>query len=191
MTGPKTNAHRATEPILGLGGGRAAAQPSEVMVGLAEVCVMRAPVNFAFIGIGSCVGLVALDPVANIAGAVHVMLPRSIQGMAMGQPGKFADTAPTELVRQMVEAGAIKDRIVAAYAGGASVGIANASAGYDIGSRNIDSLKEALEKLGLPIVASDEGGTTGRTVRLVSATGEVTVRTITQGEALLCTLREA
>lgn len=161
------------------------------MVGLAEIRVEMAPVNFAFVGIGSCVGFVALDPVADIAGAVHIMLPRSIYGLAMGQPGKFADTAAPELVRIMVELGAKRERICAAYAGGASVGTAKEQSAYDIGSRNIEALKEAIAAMGLPIVATDEGGTTGRTVKLVSATGEVTVRTIKQGEALLCSLRAA
>jgi chemotaxis protein CheD len=162
----------------------------EVLVGLADVVVRTGSVQFAFVGLGSCIGVVALDPKTDVSGAVHIMLPHSISGMLVDKLGKFADTGVEELLRQMIEAGAQKDRICVAFAGGASVGTHDKPA-YDIGARNLEALKETLSAMSLPVVAADAGGTTGRTVRMFSSTGEVIVRTIKRGEAVLCSLRAA
>lgn len=190
MNGQQTGKLTGFEPVVEPAHPAAPAKSEEVLVGLADIVVRTGSCNFAFIGLGSCIGIVALDPKSNVAGAAHIMLPHSIQGMLVDRLGKFADTAVQELVRLMVEAGAQLDRICIAFAGGASVGTHEKPA-YDIGTRNIDSLKETLQTLGLPVVAADAGGTTGRTVKMYSNTGEVIVRTIKRGEAVLCSLRAA
>lgn len=166
------------------------ADGQEVLVGLAEIRIAKGPANFAFIGLGSCIGFCALDPVADIAGAAHIMLPRSCGKVAEGQLGKFADTAVGELIRLMEEAGAKRENITAAYAGGANLTeVEGASAKFDIGSRNIAALRTVLESLHVPVKAADAGGTTGRSLKLCAETGDVTVRTIKLGEAVLCRLR--
>ena len=163
---------------------------SDLVVGLAEIQVVNGPAKFTFAGLGSCIGVCALDPVANVSGAVHIMLPTSLKGSAGDKLGKFADTGIEELVRQMEAAGANIVRIQAAFAGGANVGdIAGKTPVYDIGSRNVEVVRRVLEALRLPVKAADSGGTTGRTLRMSSETGDVVVRTIRMGEAKLCSLR--
>jgi chemotaxis protein CheD len=162
----------------------------EVIVGLAEIRIAKGPANFAFIGLGSCIAFVALDPVADIAGAVHIMLPKSSVTTQKESFGKFADTAIAELVRLMEEAGATKANITAAYAGGASLTeVEGASAKFDIGSRNLEALRTVLDSLKIPVRAQDAGGSTGRTLRMTAASGNVTIKTIQLGEAVLCSLR--
>jgi chemotaxis protein CheD len=162
----------------------------EVIVGLAEIRISKGPANFAFIGLGSCIGFCALDPVADVAGAAHIMLPRSLREVPQDQMGKFADTAVGELVRLMEAAGAKRENITAAYAGGANVTeVEGATAKFDIGSRNIESLRSVLGTLKIPVRGADAGGTAGRTMKVATASGDVTVKTIHLGEAVLCSLR--
>ena len=162
----------------------------EVLVGLAEIRVAKGPANFAFIGLGSCIGFCALDPVADIAGAAHIMLPRASGSVGTGQLGKFADTAVGELIRLMEESGASREQIVAAYAGGANLTEAEgASARFDTGKRNIEALSAVIDSLEVAVMAANAGGTAGRSLRMCAATGDVTVRTIKAGEQFLCRLR--
>ena len=172
------------------GSNHAVAGKSEVIVGLAEIRISRGPANFAFVGLGSCVGFLALDAVADVAGAAHIMLPKANRNVQQDQLGKFADTAIGELVRLMEDAGATRENITAAYAGGASLTeIEGADAKFDIGSRNLEAIRSVLGALQISVRAKDEGGNVGRTLRLATQSGDVTVRTIQLGEAVLCSLR--
>jgi len=165
-------------------------QALDLMVGLAEIQVVSGLAKFTFAGLGSCVGVCALDPESNVAGAVHIMLPKSLSGTASDMLGKFADTGIEELVRQMQAAGADVSRMQVAYAGGANVGdIGGKTSACDLGSRNLETITQVLRALRLPVKAADAGGTTGRTLRMSSQTGDVVVRTIRMGEAKLCSLR--
>ena len=56
------------------------------------------------------------------------------------------------------------------------------SSGVNMGQRNIDATRKALYKLNIPVVAEDVGGEYGRSVRLVAATGVLTVRSIAGGD---------
>jgi chemotaxis protein CheD len=164
----------------------------EVIVGLAEIRIAKGPTNFAFIGLGSCIGFCALDPVSDIAGAVHIMLPKAGRSAPQDQLGKFADTAVGELVRLMESAGASRENITAAYAGGASLTeVEGASAKFDIGSRNLEAVRAVLESMKIPVRAHDAGGSAGRTLKLAAKSGRVTVKTIQLGEAVLCSLRDS
>lgn len=162
----------------------------EVLVGLAEIRIAKGPANFAFIGLGSCIAFVALDPVADVAGAVNIMLPKSSVNVQQEHRGKFADTAVGELIRLMEEAGASKANITAAYAGGASLAeLDGVAAKFDIGSRNLAALQAVLDQLSISIKAKDAGGSTGRTLKMATSSGDVTIKTIKLGEAVLCSLR--
>ncbi|MEX2242610.1 MAG: chemotaxis protein CheD [Fimbriimonadaceae bacterium] len=165
-------------------------QALDLMIGLAEIQVVSGLAKFTFAGLGSCVGVCVLDPEANVAGAVHIMLPKSLSGTASDMLGKFADTGIEELVRLMLAAGADVSRMQVAYAGGANVGdIGGRTSACDLGSRNLETITHVLADLRLPVKATDAGGTTGRTLRMSSQTGDVLVRTIRMGEAKLCSLR--
>ena len=56
------------------------------------------------------------------------------------------------------------------------------SSGINMGQRNLDATRAALERLGIPIVAEDTGGEYGRSVRLVAATGAMRVRSLVGGD---------
>jgi chemotaxis protein CheD len=164
---------------------------SAVMVGMADIQVVRGNGQLMCLGLGSCIGLCGLDPVSGVAGMVHVMLPEAFQGKGEEKPGKFADTGVPALLEAMRRAGADLNRTKFAMAGGAQVFkfSANTETKLDIGTRNAQAVEANLRKLGLRVTAQDTGGNTGRTVIFTVETGIYIVRTVTSGEKTLCTLR--
>jgi len=119
---------------------------------------------------------------------VHVVLPKSQMDKAGELPGKFADTAIPAIVQRMVEMGASTSRLKAAIAGGAQLFQFGVSSSLDVGARNSEAVIAALRELGIPLQAKDVGGSVGRTLRLVSDTGLVAVRTIGGTERELAVL---
>jgi len=140
---------------------------------IGEIVVSRNPDDeLVALGLGSCIGVVMIDTQARVAGLAHVMLPESGgEGMAKG---KFADTAVPELLRRVLALGGVRDRLRIAITGGAAM--FGAGGQLEIGARNADAVRAALEAQGLRCDAAETGGTQGRTVRVVVGTGAATVR---------------
>ena len=64
---------------------------NSIMVGMAEVKICHTPEGvLTALGLGSCIGVCALDPVAHVTGMAHIVLPKSMGGDTT--LGKFADT---------------------------------------------------------------------------------------------------
>jgi len=120
----------------------------------------------------------------------HIMLPKSFSGTTPEHFGKFADTGIPQLIAQMEELGADRDRILLALVGGAKVRTPEGSYhNLDIGSRNAQAVLQVIAELELSCLAHDLGGSMSRSVTLASDSGKVVVRTISQGEDLLCNFR--
>jgi chemotaxis protein CheD len=122
------------------------------------------------------------DPVAQVAGLLHVMLPDSTIDRAKGerQPAMFLDTGLPLLFRESYKLGAKKERIVVKVAGGAFSGASEADDQFQIGKRNILMLRKLLWKNNVILHAHDMGGCgTSRTVVFDVATGAYVVRTPT------------
>jgi len=158
---------------------------------MAEVHVARGNSQFTCMGMGSCVGLVALDPESNVAGIAHFMLPESLPDKPVDQPGKFVNTGMEHLISEMVNLGASRDHINVAIFGGAQVLRPGRSLGAwaQIGERNVTSAKQHSERLGLTVVAEDTGGCQVRTVQFYAESGQVRIRIVGQDEKILCNLR--
>ena len=154
-------------------------------VGLGEIKVSRSrQAMLVCYGLGSCVGIALWDPVARVGGMVHVVLPDSTQGRGGEAPGKFADTAVPALLSELTALGCSRSRLACRIAGGARM--LNVSGGtpgkLDIGSRNGEAGRAALEQARVPLAAADLGGNYGRTVTLFAGTGRVLVSTVGRGE---------
>jgi chemotaxis protein CheD len=124
--------------------------------------------------LGSCVGVVLYDRPSRLGGVAHVVLPDS-RGSA-DQPGKYADTAIPALIDDMERAAGrrLRPRLTAKLFGGASMFQGGAS--IDIGGSNQVACERVLAELGVPVVARDLGGETGRRLTFATATGIVAVR---------------
>ncbi len=116
--------------------------------------------------LGSCLGITAWDPLLNLGGMLHVMLP-SRTGVSNGVDKSdlmFVDTAVPLLVQTLLRAGADKYRLQIKAAGGAS--IAGNGDIFAIGKRNLMMLRGVLWKQGLLLANQDVGGSISRTLFL-------------------------
>lgn len=127
--------------------------------------------------LGSCVGVVFLDPGARAVGMAHVALPdSSIDPRKKAEkPGYFADTAVPALLEAMRGAGA-RGELRSMYVklvGGANVLGSNIS--FDIGRRNVLALKKILWQYKTGPVAEDVEGNFSRTVSVDVDTGVIEI----------------
>lgn len=154
---------------------------SKIIVGMADYAVARKPTRLITLGLGSCVGIALYDPRTEIGGLVHIMLPSVNQARSKDNKAKFADTGIAHLVEEMQKEGAVKRRMVAKIAGGASMFSFTSESHMNIGERNVEMTKKVLDELKLQIIAEDTGLDYGRTIELDTETGMLQVRSILKG----------
>jgi chemotaxis protein CheD len=148
---------------------------AETMVRMGELAVSGEPGHvLVSLGLGSCIGLALLDRRGHRAGLAHVVLPKS-SGHAADNLMKFADHAVPDLCQRLLGVGARRSSLEAVLVGGASM-FATTSASLEVGQRNEAAVREELETLRIPVVATATGGNRGRTIRVHVASGIVTVR---------------
>ena len=153
-----------------------------IKVGMADLKIAKAPDILTTLGLGSCVGIALYDTQAKIGGLAHIMLPDSKQIKNNSNAAKFADTAITQLIEELVSSGARSNRLVAKIAGGAHMfEFKNMDDMMRIGTRNVTAVVSCLGAFRIPIIASDTGNNYGRTVELHTATGVFVVKTIGHG----------
>ena len=159
---------------------------STVVVGIADLQVVKAPDIVTTIGLGSCVGVAIYDPSARIGGLVHILLPRH-DACVVSNPAKYADTGVPELIRRMLARGARRNSMVAKIAGGANMfsALGSQSDIFMIGQRNVEMCVTALKSEGIKLTRRDTGGTYGRTVELNAENGQLKIKTIGHGEMYL------
>ncbi|MGQ9855467.1 MAG: chemoreceptor glutamine deamidase/glutamate methylesterase CheD [Fervidobacterium sp.] len=151
----------------------------KVIIGIGEWAVEKNPAVLVTLGLGSCVGVCIRDPVAKVGGMVHVMLPES-GGKPTNTPGKFADTGVNLVIEEMVKMGASRGRLEAKIAGGASM----FQSAMDIGARNTQAVKSALQRNGVKILAEDTGGNKARSIEYDIESGKLLVRKVKTGDAV-------
>jgi chemotaxis protein CheD len=154
----------------------------EVVVGIADFAVAGGDAVLVTAGLGSCVAVVLHDATTGIAGLAHILLPSAGRGPPSIHPARYADSGIPLLVDEMRRRGARGDRIVARLAGGARMFTALLSSGINMGQRNVDATRSVLYRVGIPIVAQDVGGEHGRSVRVIAATGVMTVHSLVGGD---------
>ena len=146
--------------------------PARVGIGGLEV---RTSGALSATGVGSCVVLALHDPVAKIAGLAHPMLPE--RANAEESAWKYVDGALDHLVARMVAAGAMKERLVARVAGGASMfKSAWPDKARTVGERNVEAARTHLARHGIAVAGEDVGGTHGRTVMVQVESGAMLVK---------------
>ena len=153
-----------------------------VKVGMADLNICHTG-SIRTTGLGACVGLTLFDPKTHIAGMAHIMLPSSdIAREGSLNLAKYSDTAIPELLQVMMDAGASRSRLIAKMAGGAQMfAFSNGNDMMRIGPRNVETSKQILDKLGIPLVAEDTGGNYGRTIELRCDDGMLNIRSVQMG----------
>ena len=149
--------------------------------GLGELTVVRQSDDVLTArGLGSCVGIAVYEPSQRIAMMAHVMLPGPApEKTDPTQPARFAAQAVESILREVEQLGGRKRNLVIKLAGGAQViRLYGKDDRLQVGQRNIQAVREALARAGLPIVGEHVGGNVGRTLSLHAATGVTTYRVV-------------
>ncbi len=143
-------------------------------------CIITAEkdVWLAAYGLGSCVALAVWDPVARLAGMIHVLLPEPIKEGDTAVT-RYASTGVPHLLREMEAAGGRRGRWRLVAAGGAQMlkALARSGNGAGIGERNVQVVTTTIQCEKLVLAATDFGGVAGRTLSMDTATGQIFVRT--------------
>jgi chemotaxis protein CheD len=158
-----------------------------INVGMGEMKVARPPARLSAVGIGSCVAVILWDSATGAGGMAHVMLPHQPKRVREGANRfKYADYAITSMVEGIVKAGGNPEGLVAKLVGGAHMFEASETVvPLDIGSRNLDAVRQVLVRMEIPVLAEDSGGNHGRSVELSLADGTVRSRSIRKGVKIL------
>ena len=150
---------------------------SQLVAGIAD-CKVSADTGAVLVtyALGSCVGLIIHDPVAQVGGLLHILLPdsRLDPAEAVRNPFKFADTGIPEMFHQAYRLGAEKQRLRVYVLGGACV--MDEDGVFAVGSKNVLAARKILWRAGVFIRGEETGGIASRTVRLEMSTGRVYVR---------------
>jgi chemotaxis protein CheD len=122
--------------------------------------------------LGSCVGIAIHDPVKNIGGMIHYMLPMSKidEEKAAKNPLMFGDTGIPLLFQEIYKIGADKDSLRIVMAGGAT--IFEKTEFFDIGNRNLTIARKLFWKNNILISAEHTGGNIPRTLYLEIGSGK-------------------
>lgn len=152
---------------------------ADISVGLGRLEASGRPGHvLSALGLGSCIGLVMIDPGVGVAGLAHVMLPTA-RGEVGELAGKYADTAAPALLSAVTSLGARRRFLKVKIAGGAHMFAQGSGAhALAVGERNAEAVRVAVMALGLRVSAADIGGNMGRTLRVDVASGRVSVRSV-------------
>ncbi len=127
--------------------------------------------------LGSCLGLMVYDPVIQVGGLLHAMLPLSKINpkKAEENPYMFVNTGVPELFKAIYAIGGEKSRLIV-KAAGCGTPLGNNEM-FRIGERNYTVLKKLLWKNNVLLKSEDVGGTASRTVHFDISSGQVIVST--------------
>jgi chemotaxis protein CheD len=114
--------------------------------------------------LGSCVSTCMWDPVAEIGGMNHFLLPGN---EGSGDELKYGVNAMELLINGLLQGGALRSRLQAKLFGGAQV-VQNLS---DVGSQNARFAQRFLSSEGIPCQTQSLGGLQGRRIRFWPTTG--------------------
>lgn len=125
-----------------------------------EFAISDAPEAVLTTVLGSCVAACLFDPVRQIGGMNHFLLPDA-GGATDSLDLRFASASMEQLVNALLKRGAERSRLRAKLFGGAKM----MSGLPDIGRRNGDAAMEYLTAERIPCLSHSLGGTTARRVR--------------------------
>jgi chemotaxis protein CheD len=129
------------------------------------------------LALGSCVAVVIMDPKTRCIAMDHIALPDSSISpeRAHIKPGHFADTGIPALLEETKKYGSLAqgEDLIVKLVGGASVMDPNNA--FNIGKRNVLSIKRVLWNYGLGALVEDVGGQMSRSVLIDVDAGRVVV----------------
>lgn len=144
-------------------------QPGGLLVGSGRCEVMTV--------LGPCVAVTIWNRRPRIAAICHAMLPTAPGKPGHGQeaaPWKYVDTALPEMVARIGRRIGLPASLEVKLFGGADLFTTESRS--QIGSKNVERVREILAALSLPIAAFDVGGKAGRKLIFDMDSGEVWIK---------------
>jgi chemotaxis receptor (MCP) glutamine deamidase CheD len=133
--------------------------------------------------VGSCIAVCLFDPVRQVGGMNHFMLPLGTAHELHPDARRFGAQAMDCLIAAMMKAGAHRQRLIAKVFGGAHV-LHLPESEIGIPQQNIAFIRAFLGEENITIASEDLGGFVPREVHCYTNTGHVFVRRITGPEGL-------
>lgn len=129
--------------------------------------------------LGSCVSTCMRDPDRQVGGINHFMLPAEPDRATSGVATRYGLYALERLINEIIKHGGRRDALeIKVFGGGRMI-----SGLSDVGLSNINFVRQYLADEGLPVSASDLGGTCARRLRYYPLTGQVLVKHLSMQEA--------
>ena len=117
--------------------------------------------------LGSCLGITMVDRQANVGGLLHLLLAEATGMDVSFRPKSYATTGMPYFIKELIDAGASKERLEACVAGGALIGpLSDQDLSLDIGGRTSEVVQAYLKDQGIPLNESETGGYSGRKMSL-------------------------
>lgn len=144
----------------------ASIMPGEYFVCLDEMIIYTV--------LGSCVSVCIRDPLLNIGGMNHFMLPKPNGNSTWEMSTRYGCYAMELLINEIMKRGGDKKRFEVKVFGGAKM----YDCANDIGGYNISWITEYLNREGLRPVKADVGGTRPRKIYYFTFSGKVLMKKI-------------
>ena len=131
--------------------------------------------------LGSCVSVCLYDRLRGVGGMNHFLLPELLQGgsavscsgaCAASCCARYGSCAMRQLIQRLELLGASRHRLEAKLFGAGRM----MATGVDIGQQNAQFALDHLVSQGIPVVASDLGGTRPRRIAFFPTTGRAFVK---------------
>lgn len=140
--------------------------------------------------LGSCISVCLRDPVNNISGMNHFLLPYDFNHKTLPtDAARYGVHAMELMINDMFKLGAAKHRLEAKVFGGANVLAALAMP--NIGQRNTQFVMDYLAAENIPVLASDVEGVYSRKIYFFPDTGEVKLKRLTDIKNITIVERES
>lgn len=146
------------------------------MVGIGELAVGTQQQDVIIThALGSCIAVCVWDPVAQVGGLLHFLLPESKINLqrAVQQPATYADTGVPLLIKEALDHGALATRMQVHLIGGAE--IAGGGGAFNVGKRNLLAARNLLWRHGVLIKGEEVGGSLARTVHMDVGPGRIRI----------------
>lgn len=112
--------------------------------------------------LGSCVSICLWDKELRAGGMNHFLLPASRDG---GQTSsRFADVATRTLLEKLRVAGCQRQNLMAKIFGGSAILRTESHYATSLGAKNVTAALQLMSSAGIPVVAQETGGNSGRKI---------------------------
>lgn len=139
--------------------------------------------------LGSCVAVCLFDPVSQIGGMNHILLPGKPDFVHYDDSTRYGINAMDVLVARLIALGANRLQLKAKAFGGGHV-LATVDHGRGTGQQNIEFVHTWLATEKIPIVAEDMGGCDTRRIWFHTDTGEVFLKRSQMAQAAVIANRQ-